>query len=248
MALEAAAKTEVRSRYERRAAVELSGTGVFEPVSPAKAYFRARKLAMALAMGRFPSGGSLLEIGCSVGQFTVPLARQGFEVWGMDLSPASIQLAKRRAAAQGVSAVQVLVGDAENLRQFPDEHFDGVLSFSTLRYVEHLPRALLEIHRVLKPGARAVIDFPNRWCPWFYLKPWLGSEAHPHDHWFGSVTLRRLFAQAGFHEIRIQSLLFTPTVAPARLLPLFRAFDWVGERTPGLQRLAGILMVAAGKR
>lgn len=242
-----AVKAEVRARYDGRAEAELRGAGSFEPVGRAKAYFRAHKLSTALTLATFPSGGCLLEIGCSAGQFTFPLAEQGYAVWGMDLSPASIELAKRRSAAAGVVAARFVVGDAEDLRQFPDDHFDGVLSFSTLRYVGHLPRALREILRVLKPGGTAVVDFPNRWCPWFYLKPWLGSEPHPHDHWFAGTTLRQLFAQAGFHDIRTRPLLFTPTVAPARLLPLFRGFDWVGERTPGLKWAAGILMVAAGK-
>lgn len=242
------AKAGIQARYDRRAEAELSGVGLFEPVNRAKAYFRGRKLHAALALGRFLAGGRLLEIGCSVGQLTVPLAAHDYQVCGVDLSPASVEVARRRAEAQGVTGVTFVTGDAEDLSQFPDGRFDGVVSFSTLRYVANLPRALLEIHRVLKPGGTAVVDFPNRWCPWFYLKPWLGSERHPHDHWFAETALQRLFVQTGFHDIRIRSLLFTPTVAPARLVPLFRGFDWIGEHTPGLKRLAGILMVAAGKR
>lgn len=243
-----APKAQVQARYDRRARTQLDGAGAFEPVSPAKAYFRARKLSTALAINRFPAGGTILEIGCSIGQFTVPLTRAGYQVCGMDLSPNSIELARRQVVAQGVTAARFVVGDAEDLSQFSDRQFDGVLSFSTLRYVEQLSRALREIYRVLKLGGTVVLDFPNRWCPWFYLKSWLGSEAHPSDHWFARTTLQRLFTEAGFRDVRIKPLLFTPTVASARLLPLFRGVDWIGERTPGLRSLAGILMVTAEKR
>ena len=237
------AKAAVRERYDRFAAQELAG-GAYEPMPPAKQYFRARKLAAALELGAFPSGAKLLEVGCSAGQFTLPLAGRGYDMTGVDLSPNAIEVAERRAAACG-QVPAFLVRDAERLEGLADGVFDGVCSFSTLRYVPQLPQALAEIRRVLKPEGRAVLDFPNRWCPWLYVKPWLGSERHPHDRWFTAAALRQLFAQAGFVKIRIQPLLFTPTVAPGLLLPLFVAADRVGERTPGLRWLAGVLMVVA---
>lgn len=241
------AQMAIRERYDRMAVAELSGDGSFESLTRAKAYFRSRKLTTALALGVFPSGGRVLEIGCSVGQFSLPLARLGYRVSGVDLSPQSVEVGARRAAAEGLTNVAFSVSEAEQLQGCPDQGFDGVVSFSTLRYVPNLPKALAAVHRVLKPGAAAVIDFPNRWCPWFYLKPWLGSERHPHDHWFTASTVKNLFLQAGFVEVRIRYLLFTPTVAPDALLGPFQLMDAIGERLPLVRRLAGIIMVAAKK-
>jgi ubiquinone/menaquinone biosynthesis C-methylase UbiE len=242
-----AARGELQARYDRMAAAELDGGGTFESLNRAKAYFRARKLQAALALGSFPAGGQLLEIGCSVGQFSFPLARLGYRVHGVDVSPSSVELATRRAATEGLIDAVFSVGEAEDVREFPGDRFDGVVSFSTLRYVTDVPRALAEIRRVLKPGGSAVVDFPNRWCPWFYLKPWLGSERHPHDHWFTASAVRRMVAEAGFRDVRVRHLLFTPTVAPDRLLRVFQGVDWFGERLPLVRRLAGIIMVAARK-
>ena len=242
-----AIRATIRERYDRFALRVLNGEGAFESTSRARAYFRSRKLNVALALGALSPGSRVLEIGCSVGQFTFPLAERGYRMVGLDLSPGSIELAKREAAQSGQPSVEFLVGDAENLSAFSDGAFDGVMSFSTLRYVPNFLNALGEIHRVLRPGGMAVLDFPNRWCPWFYLKSWLGSERHPYDHWFSTESLARLFARAGFVNVRQRHLLFTPTVAPDRLLPFFQGADWVGERLPVVRRLAGIIMVAAEK-
>ena len=241
------ATARVRDRYDRMASAELDGGGSFEFLNRAKEYFRARKLTTALSMASFPAGAKLLEIGCSVGQFTFPLAKLGYQICGMDLSPNSVEVAKQRAAAHGVTGATFVAGEAESLNLFADGIFDGVVSFSTLRYVGRLPRALSEIHRVLKPGGRAVIDVPNRWCPWFYLKPWLGSERHPHDHWYTSTDVKALLLRAGFRDVRVRYLLFTPTVTPDRLLTLFQGVDWIGERLPLVRNVAGIIMVSATK-
>jgi SAM-dependent methyltransferase len=243
----ASGTAEVRARYDGMAATELAGAGRFESLTPAKRYFRTRKLETALRLGGFPAQGRLLEIGCSVGQFTFSFARLGYRICGMDLSPHSIEVAKQRANAEGISGATFVTGEAEALTLFADDTFDGVVSFSTLRYVDNLPKALSEIVRVLKPGGRAVIDVPNRWCPWFYMKPWLGSERHPHDHWLTSTEVSRLVRRAGFREVQLRHLLFTPTVTPDRWLPLFQGIDWIGERLPLVRRFAGILMVSAQK-
>lgn len=240
-------KSTIQSRYDQLAANELTRHGSYESLTRAKAYFRTRKLTTALQLGAFPPGSKVLEVGCSVGQFTVPLAERGYDVHGVDLSPNAIAVAKQRRAEQGVLRLVFSIGDAERLEAFADNTFDGMVSFSTLRYVPRLSTALTEIRRVLKPGARAVVDFPNRWCPWFYLKPWLGSERHPHDRWFTAREARRTLEEAGFRDLHVRTLLFTPTVLPDRLLGLFRVIDGIGERTPLVNRLAGVIMVSAAK-
>ena len=240
-----AVREEIKERYDKFA--NAAAQGGEETVNRARAYFWSRKIETALSLGCFPKGGHLLEIGCNMGQQTFSLAARRYRLTGVDLSPAAVAIARQRAAARAVTNVEFLVGDAEKLEGCPDSYFDGVVSFSALRYVPDLQNALVAIRRVLKPRATAVLDFPNRLCPWFYVKSFLGSEHHPHDHWFTPADLRRRLARAGLVPLATRTMLFTPTVAPNSVWKLFQAADWVGERIPVINRLAGIIMIAARK-
>lgn len=214
-----------------------------EGTRPALAYFRRRKVETALALGHFPSGGAIVEVGCGTGDYTLLLARRGFRMIGVDLSPASIESATRKARTLGVSEVSFVASDAESLHELAANSADGVVSFSALRYVPNVEMALGAIRRVLKPGAAAVIDFPNRYCPWFrLLKNRFGVETHIHDHHYSTGEIVTLLNRAGFRSVEARRILFTSYVVPTALLPLFKLVDWIGERTPLLSLAAGIIM------
>jgi SAM-dependent methyltransferase len=58
------------------------------------------------------TGGPLLELGCGTGRALIPLAEAGFDVTGVDLSPAMLARAQSRAAAAGVpDRVHLVEGD-----------------------------------------------------------------------------------------------------------------------------------------
>lgn len=220
-----------------------------EGARPALAYFRRRKIETALALGSFPPGSTILEVGCGTGDYTLLLARMGFRMVGVDLSPTSIRVAKEKASILGLSDVAFIVSDAEALTGISDNAVGGVVSFSTLRYVPGLEQALRAVWRVLKPEGRAVLDFPNRFCPWFtLLKNRFGVETHIHDHQYSTREIVTLMLRVGFQEVAARRILFTPYILPARLLPLFKCIDWIGERAPLLNQTAAIIMAKGIKR
>ncbi|MCX6133069.1 MAG: class I SAM-dependent methyltransferase [Ignavibacteriales bacterium] len=100
-------------------------------------------------------GKRLLEIGCGLGTDLLQFARGGAITSGVDLTPASIELVKKRFALEGIS-VDAQVADAENL-PFPDASFDVVYSFGVLHHTPNTQKSIDEVHRVLKPGGRIVI-------------------------------------------------------------------------------------------
>jgi ubiquinone/menaquinone biosynthesis C-methylase UbiE len=105
-------------------------------------------------------GKRLLEIGCGTGTDLLQFARGGAIVTGVDLSPRSIEIAKRRFEAYGLHG-EFAVVDAEQL-SFPDENFDVVYSFGVVHHTPDTERAISEVRRVLKPGGEAIVMLYNR--------------------------------------------------------------------------------------
>jgi SAM-dependent methyltransferase len=69
-------------------------------------------------------------------------------------------LARKRFALFGLKG-EFQVADAENL-DFPDESFDVVYSHGVLHHTPDMDAAVHEIHRVLKPGGRAIVMLYHR--------------------------------------------------------------------------------------
>src|SRR3954467_14499360 len=121
--------------------------------------------AQALAAARLaacPEGGELLDVPCGFGRHSVPLARAGYRVTGVDRSAALLEEARRRAG--GERRPKWVAADYREL-PFADASFDAALNlFSSLGYLgdEEDTKALAEIGRVLRPSGRLVIEIMHR--------------------------------------------------------------------------------------
>ena len=101
-------------------------------------------------------GRRALDIGTGTGQFAFYLARQGFDVTGVDLSQKMIDWAGNKAA-QSFLDIDFRTGDAEHL-DFTDNSFDIVVSRNLLWTLPDPERAVREWRRVLKPGGRIILS------------------------------------------------------------------------------------------
>ena len=105
-------------------------------------------------------GLKVLEIGCGIGTDGAQFAKAGAEYTGIDLTEAAIDLARRRFAVSDLKG-EFQVSDAESL-DFPDDSFDLVYSHGVLHHTPDIEAAVSEIHRVLKPGGRAMVMLYHR--------------------------------------------------------------------------------------
>ena len=116
----------------------------------------------AARLAACPDGGDLLDVPCGYGRHSLALARAGYRVVGVDRSQALLDEARRRAG--GARWPKLVAADYRRL-PFGDERFDAALNlFTSLGYLgdEEDTRVLGEIRRVLRPGARLVIEIMHR--------------------------------------------------------------------------------------
>jgi ubiquinone/menaquinone biosynthesis C-methylase UbiE len=148
-----------------------------------------------------------LDLCCGQGNVSRALVKRGCRVIGVDFSPEMLDLARRR-----VAGAKFREADAQDL-PFDNTEFDIVVSNLGVCHVADQPRALKEVHRVLRPGGR------------FAMTVWCGPDTSPCQEIvydaiqkFGSPDViappapdffqfanreisRGLFAQAGFRDI-----------------------------------------------
>jgi len=104
--------------------------------------------------------GPVADLGCGPGPHTLALARRGYDAVGIDASPRMIELARTRAAREGIEAAFYVEDLSEPLR-FADASLGGVLA---VLIVQHLPDPssfVAEIRRCVRPGGWLLIRAPS---------------------------------------------------------------------------------------
>lgn len=95
-----------------------------------------------------------IDLGCGAGNYAIYLARQGFEVTGVDISPTIIKTATENAKKWGVKCrfiVADLLGDLHEVK----ETFDFGYDWEVLHHIfpEDREKYIKNVYKVLKPGA-----------------------------------------------------------------------------------------------
>jgi ubiquinone/menaquinone biosynthesis C-methylase UbiE len=103
---------------------------------------------------------NVLEVGCGLGTDGAQFAKAGAIYTGIDLTDAAVDLARRRFELFQLPGT-FRVADAERL-DFPDNTFDLVYSHGVLHHTPDTAAAVREIHRVLRPGGKAVVMLYHR--------------------------------------------------------------------------------------
>ncbi len=120
-------------------------------------------------------GMRLLDCGCGPGSITVGLAEINArgETVGIDLGESLIEAAGEAASRSGDSSVRFEVADIYEI-PFSDSSFDAVFSHALLEHLNDAPKALAEMHRVLRPGGVIGVRTPDRGSDIF----WPEDEVH----------------------------------------------------------------------
>lgn len=143
----------IEARHERETQFHDAKYGAGEPSSP-KHYsaFPTQFVYTQMREGLGDLRGKrVLEYGCGSGWITRDLARMGAEVFAFDISSQAIENTKRTLASEGLlDRCSLAVMPAESLTYEPD-FFDIAVGFAIIHHLD-LPKALAQLHRVLKAG------------------------------------------------------------------------------------------------
>jgi SAM-dependent methyltransferase len=108
-------------------------------------------------------GAELLEIGLGYGTLSALLIARGANYHGVDIAPGPVDMVRHRLrlAGRGKDAeAQVIQASALDL-PYDDQRFDFVYTIGCLHHTGNTPRAVTEVHRVLRPGGTAVVMLYN---------------------------------------------------------------------------------------
>jgi len=99
--------------------------------------------------------GPVIEAGSGTGEITAYLNDRGLDIAGLDLSPAMVELARRR-----YPSIPFEVGSMTAINR-PDTSLAAVVAWYSIIHIadEDLPSVLLEFRRVLRPGGYVALAF-----------------------------------------------------------------------------------------
>lgn len=147
--------------------------------------------------------GRVLDVGCGTGENALMLAAREFEVWGVDLVPKAIDVARRKALARHLRAT-FLVHDALDLESL-GRSFDTVIDSGVFHVFDDADRAryVASLSHVVRPGGR------YHMLIWSDREP--ASERGPRR--VSETEVRAAFAE-GWKVERVRPSVFETTFHP----------------------------------
>lgn len=209
-----------------------------------------------LARAHLPdvAGRAVLEIGCGRGGFAawldgMPGELRPASILAADFSDTAVEKGRAFAVRRGLGRVTFQREDLMGL-SLADGSVDVAFSFETLEHVPSPRRALSELYRVLRPGGRLCLTFPNHLGLQGLHRAWREATGRPWTEGGQPInhplTLPGVLAWLRFAGFELEAVhgeghyLPVPRRTPVRL----RALDQVGP----LKWLAAHPFVVARKR
>ena len=164
-----------------------------------------------------PAGAHVLDVGCGTGASALPAAQavgsNGFVV-GVDLSARLLDRARTKTAMCGLTNVEFRLADMTVL-EFPDGHFDAVVSVFSIFFVPDMEGLVRELWRMVRPGGKLAVTtwgpriFEPAYSRWLAAikreRPDLHSAFNPWDRITDIEAVRRLLRDGGVTDTEIMA-------------------------------------------
>ena len=144
----------------------------------------APEILVRAVAGRVPGPRRVIELGCGAGNNVMAVARLGFDVTGVDIAEAAVELA-RRAAAKAQLACRFVAADVVAELPFPEGAFDFAYDWELLHHIfpQDRPGYVRNVAGLLAPGGTYLSVCFSEQDPQFggrgkYRKTGLGTELY----------------------------------------------------------------------
>ena len=159
----------------------------------------------------------ILDVGCGGGILSEALAKVGAQVTGLDLSEASIHVAKQHAQEQGLK-IDYRYESVQDVAKEQAGAFDAVTCMEMLEHVPEPGKVIAACAQALKPGGLAFFSTINR-TPKAFLFAIIGGEyilrllprgTHTYSKLIRPQELKDWNREAGLEFVRLASLMYNP--------------------------------------
>ena len=146
--------------------------------------------------------GTLLDIGCGVGDFLRTAEQKGWQCTGVEPSEDAKDIARKRIKAD--------ILNSEDLERLSDASFDLITMWHVLEHVDDLRWQVEQLQRLVKPEGRIVIAVPNYKShdAQYYKELWAAYDVPRHLNHFSKPVITKIFKIKGLKLVKTNKLIW----------------------------------------
>jgi len=206
-----------------------------------------------------PSGSRFLEVGFGSGIQLLTFAKAGAQVSGLEVNPVLYEIATECFAREGVEG-ELHLYDGSTM-PFNDSTFDFAFSVSVLEHTADPDRLISEVARVLVPGGKFYLSFPNRLTLREHHTDILGISYLPRA--WASYIVRKFYNRNSVEELNLHFVSYLTLLrslrgtglriqyevgdAPGMKAFVKRVLSWMGIHHGAFLRTIMIVLVKSEK-
>ena len=162
---------------------------------PKESTYIANQIDKLVDVSGLKKDQDILEIGCGMGRYTIPLLERGYRVTGLDISGGLL----RKLEDHNVNdrPIELYCEDILDLPKKTDKKFDVVVGFFTLHHMHDLQAVFESCKDLLKDDGRIVFLEPNPFNPLYYIQ----IALTPRQKWSMEKGLIRLTKRRMFENL-----------------------------------------------